>query len=1055
MFDASFLPSLPSNDIERASQLILQAYGVPNPNTSSDELRRLQQELLEIQKIPEAWGLVVPLLNHQDENVQFFGAHTAQVKIARDWATFPQEHAESLRDLLVQLTSYSVSVKKSNLILRKLYVSLTSLALKLVPQHPTHWPDWILHCVTSLSGNGASAEYVLDFLSIVAEEVETADLVGPSKSRMQQSMNDAIPLVMQAIRTSLERPTNDASFREVSSALKCFQSWLSFLPTGDFSSLIPVLITLLDPNVDMMFVIASDTLQEIMSKSPLSDGSGTRILTEPLLLWLQLAGANIIDSAVQSGHTDDVSYSVCKLVTALGDHSAGYIAANIASSSLVTFLPSSVPAGIPQAELNKTKGQLCQSFLRLLLAYTGFPGFYGVDEDVSEMTLGFWYMLQEALWNNDYYFPDEEEEAESSQESEMGDQSGVAKALYVQLVQILKRKLTWPPSGHNWSKDQIDKFVVYRRDVGDILINAYYIIRDDMVVYLINDFVDRLASRSRDPTQGWEDIEANLHCISSVQEASDYEKAPQLELLFSPQTLSQFPTTGNIRLRRTILSLIAAYASWFQVEEPTATAATIKTELLMSTISYIVQSLPDRMLSLQAATALQNLCDANKTSLGPRIGAFAELHSGLAQIPDSEKSKVMESIANVIQAIPPLEAIPTVEVIVNPIVSRILEVLQSQNMAPTEARDICVVQLETLAGLAKGLTRMLNFTDGHVNQDPEDDKEFQSLQTARQDPRMVQLRETILNAVRGCVKHFNDAESAQALNDLVKSITSLPDDVTLISLSAPPVLEIVCFALQRQPTASWFALAGILTNQIVPELPISIRGESAEKAERRAKIVEAYEKQAEEIVARTLPIILNASLSVLGTPGGMENNPDIVQESFLCLSNVAQEFIGNFYSLPPGGLDVLMQCTLRALTLQERYSLVAACTFLNMFVNRTDIDTLEIYREQFIAIYGRSIMQAILNGLAGQAPRSVTQNLIELLSGMLTRFVEESTVWLKEVLFAPNFAPSQVTLEDKERFMKAIVGSKSLKKTREAAQRFALVARGLEGTSFGYATMSM
>lgn len=94
MLDVNFLPSLPPNDIERASQvrlantcgfpfilwrsdqLILQAYGVPNPSRPIDEIRRLQQELFDIQKLPEAWGLVIPLLNHQDENVQFFGAHT-------------------------------------------------------------------------------------------------------------------------------------------------------------------------------------------------------------------------------------------------------------------------------------------------------------------------------------------------------------------------------------------------------------------------------------------------------------------------------------------------------------------------------------------------------------------------------------------------------------------------------------------------------------------------------------------------------------------------------------------------------------------------------------------------------------------------------------------------------------------------------------------------------------------------------------------------------------------------------------------------------------------
>ena len=35
------------------------------------------------------------------------------------------------------------------------------------------------------------------------------------------------------------------------------------------------------------------------------------------------------------------------------------------------------------------------------------------------------------------------------------------------------------------------------------------------------------------------------------------------------------------------------------------------------------------------------------------------------------------------------------------------------------------------------------------------------------------------------------------------------------------------------------------------------------------------------------------------------------------------------------------------------------------------------------------------------------------------------------------------------------IRSRSLKKTREAAQQFTLVARGLEGSSFGYSSLTM
>jgi hypothetical protein len=60
-------------------------------------------------------------------------------------------------------------------------LQLSSLALKLAPVYPTLWPDWIMACVTYLSGRGASTESILDFLAIVAEEVETADLLGSNK----------------------------------------------------------------------------------------------------------------------------------------------------------------------------------------------------------------------------------------------------------------------------------------------------------------------------------------------------------------------------------------------------------------------------------------------------------------------------------------------------------------------------------------------------------------------------------------------------------------------------------------------------------------------------------------------------------------------------------------------------------------------------------------------------------------------------------------------------------------------------------------------------------
>lgn len=53
----------------------------------------------------------------------------------------------------------------------------------------------------------------------------------------------------------------------------------------------------------------------------------------------------------------------------------------------------------------------------------------------------------------------------------------------------------------------------------------------------------------------------------------------------------------------------------------------------MSAISYVVAALPELQVCLQAADALRDLCDANRTALSPHIGAFGELHAGLTGIP--------------------------------------------------------------------------------------------------------------------------------------------------------------------------------------------------------------------------------------------------------------------------------------------------------------------------------------------------------------------------------------------------------------------------------------
>lgn len=284
----------------------------------------------------------------------------------------------------------------------------------------------------------------------------------------------------------------------------------------------------------------------------------------------------------------------------------------------------------------------------------------------------------------------------------------------------------------------------------------------------------------------------------------------------------------------------------------------------------------------------------------------------------------------------------------------------------------------------------------------------------------------------------------QALSELIHAITSLPTDVTLLTLPPGPVLELVCMAAQTQLTAVWLSLTTSLIVQLDPPslLPTTF------------KSVPTHE--AEQIALNVLGVLLQTSLSVLGQPDALESNPDIVQAFFGCMDMMAQHFVTAFYRLPSDIFTALMQCSTTSLGLQERYSLVGASTFLRTLINRTcAVDELSEAKVILARTHGRSFMRVVLNGFAGVAPRSAAPNLIELLSTLTQRFTAESRQWMTEVLFADDFVQCRANDAAKEQLIKAVFGSRSMKRVRDAAQQFILIARGLEGTSFGYASVTM
>jgi hypothetical protein len=110
----------------------------------------------------------------------------------------------------------------------------------------------------------------------------------------------------------------------------------------------------------------------------------------------------------------------------------------------------------------------------------------------------------------------------------------------------------------------------------------------------------------------------------------------------------------------------------------------------MVVITYVVSALSPStpILHHPAANALRDLCDANRAKLTPHISDFGQLYANIGGISDSEKAKVVQSIASVVEALEPTAGVDPIQVsllvmhlgsrlqaIVSPIVARAFEAM--------------------------------------------------------------------------------------------------------------------------------------------------------------------------------------------------------------------------------------------------------------------------------------------------------------------------------------------------------------------------------------------
>jgi hypothetical protein len=199
----------------------------------------------------------------------------------------------------------------------------------------------------------------------------------------------------------------------------------------------------------------------------------------------------------------------------------------------------------------------------------------------------------------------------------------IAKALFAQLVSVIRTKARYPDG--NMDKESRETFDTWRRDAGEVLVCAFYILRDAM----LGDLTQTASSQVHGP---WQDIEATLHCISFSSEAVPLGEEVYLPVIFGellPQLAQR--DLNEIRLRRTVVGLIAAYEEWFKFHP----------DYLLPCLNYLVNSLSLPAIAPAAANTLKSLCDMCRKKLVQHIDAFAELHGKIGTMGVSRSKRIL------------------------------------------------------------------------------------------------------------------------------------------------------------------------------------------------------------------------------------------------------------------------------------------------------------------------------------------------------------------------------------------------------------------------------
>ncbi|KAF9298283.1 hypothetical protein BGZ88_007317 [Linnemannia elongata] len=1024
-----------------------------------------QEYLHNLQKEGFAWELAPHLLSSQSENSQFFGAHTYQVKISRDWKTIPEDRLEWMREELIRWI-----VRFSNgpaFIRTKLCLALSAYAMKAVP---THWSNFIpgiyqdLRSRVNQTVDGvfmtqqAMELALLEFLTIVPEELGRVEIEPMRKVRLSTEVTNGLPIIISFIQEILV----GSSVSSKPKALVCLRSWVQYgIPFDVIQPILGLALnSLLDDNT---FDAAAEVWSEIMSSKAASKHQDT--ICEGLMPCFASEWARAKHLESVQAESEDISRSLCQLLSTFGDNFSDWIAAK--------FLRPDI-----------------QVYLEMMMGFAGFPGYYAEDETTSDLTLNFWYMLQESL--SELSAEDLEEGGRESLDedrqiilstiSSASSITGLDKPslqaikaasihVYIQLTEVLRRKLEYPTQREwlSWTRDIRQEFSGHRQEIADTLINSYHVLHEQILSLLID-----TCSRQLDGIQ-----KASLSGINLAENAE-----LELELVRLEATLYCLKALSEV-----VPHAESSYADWFKVHP----------QFLLPALNFVIPALEVPQLAPYAAKALKNICDTCRESLVEAIDAFMTVFANVEKAIDpSIKGSVVYSIATVIQTLPVERSIGPLVGLLGDIFTRSNECMETRKQrleggnsdaartqvtaanGETELEPLSalmLVQLEFLLSCCKGLQSP---AEDEIRTGDERIQLYQRISEDRArvlaaGGMSVELARSMEQVIQGVVMLWpHELEIMEKVCQIVKTMMTA-SQFSPLYLPFPVLIRVIESGFRQHAYPCWLDAAarivsvyyfettgGSLASKLGSEGPQSFAStyqgsavvdlDSPPVSNGAVRQRSAVELENEAAFTHLLAAVVSRTMDGMQSMADMEEHPDVIHSFFAVLSQFVRHAPLAFYSVPPEQTENLMSFAIAGLGLQERLALKATLLFLIEFVNQSfEFPVLKQRVDGLMARLGPQMMRGILIGVGGHVPRSMVPQLNDSLYPFIGKYPQECRSWIQALLAEPGFPSVHADQASKQKFINGILQTRSPKRFKEEVHQFSNKCRQLDGSVFGSA----